>query len=174
MIIRPVEAGEIAELSVMASGVYAKTFGASMTPADLEAQLRTTRSEAYFRDAVLRDTILVAVTGGAIAGYVQLGDVRLTIEGATLADQELFALYVRSDLQGQGVGKALLDAAFAQERFAKARNIYLDVWDENARAVALYTRYGFGAVGRRDFVVGARTIGSDVVMMRPAAMAPLR
>ena len=168
MIVRPVEAREIAALSALASAVYAQTFGASMSRADLEAQLRETRSEDYFRQATVTDTILVAVIDGGIAGYVQLSDLRIPVEGAGARDQELFALYVRSDRQGQGVGKALIGAAFAHERFKNARNIYLDVWDENVRARGLYERYGFHVVGRRDFVVDGRVIGRDLVMMRAA------
>ena len=59
-----------------------------------------------------------------------------------------------------------MDAAFAQERFAKARNIYLDVWDENMRARGLYERYGFRVVGQREFVANGRVLGSDLVMVR--------
>jgi len=165
MIIRPVLANEIAALSALASRTYTETFGASMSAEDLAAQLKATRSEDYFRNALREDTILVAVIDGAIAGYVQLSDVRIPIEGAGPSDQELFALYVRSDLQRQGIGKALMDEAFVHERFKRARKIWLDVWDENARAIALYARCGFKPAGRRDFVVDGRVVGSDLVMV---------
>jgi ribosomal protein S18 acetylase RimI-like enzyme len=165
VIIRPVSVDETAALSGLASRAYAETFGASMSREDLEVQLRATRSENYFRSALMEDVILVAVIDGAIVGYVQLSDVRIPIEGAEASDQELFALYVRSDLQGQGVGKALMDAAFLHERLKRARNVWLDVWDENARAIGLYTRYGFKPAGRRDFVVDGRVVGSDLVMV---------
>jgi ribosomal protein S18 acetylase RimI-like enzyme len=166
--IRPVEAHEVAALSALASRVYAETFGASMSRADLEAQLKATRSEEYFERALRDDTILVALLDEAIVGYVQLSDVRIPIEGAQESDQELFALYVRSDLHRRGIGTALLNSAFAQRRFATARRLYLDVWDENAGAIALYTKHGFGRIGRRDFAVDGRVVGSDIVMMREA------
>jgi ribosomal protein S18 acetylase RimI-like enzyme len=165
VIIRPVLAKEIAALSALASRTYTDAFGASMSAEDLAAQLKATRSEGYFRNALREDAILVAVIDGAIVGYVQLSDVRISIEGAGPSDQELFALYVRSDLQGRGIGAALMDAALAHERFRRARKIWLDVWDENARAIALYTRYGFAPAGRRDFVVDGRVVGSDLVMV---------
>lgn len=165
MIIRPVSVDEIGALSALAARTYAETFGASMSRGDLEAQLKATRSEDYFRNALREDTILVAVIDGAIVGYVQISDVRIPIEGARSSDQELFALYVRSDLHGQGIGKALMDAAFAHERFKHARKVWLDVWDENARAIGLYTRYAFTPAGRRDFVVDGRVVGSDLVMV---------
>jgi ribosomal protein S18 acetylase RimI-like enzyme len=168
VIIRPAQADDIAALSSLASRTYAETFGTSMSAEDLATQLKATRSEGYFRNALREDTILVAVIDGATVGYVQLSDVRIPIEGAGPSDQELFALYVRSDLQGQGIGRALMDAAFAHERFRRARNVWLDVWDENARAIALYTRFGFKPAGRRDFVVDGRVVGTDLVMLRKA------
>jgi ribosomal protein S18 acetylase RimI-like enzyme len=136
-----------------------------MSREDLEAQLKATRSEDYFRNALREDTILVAVIDGALVGYVQISDVRIPIEGAGPLDQELFALYVRSDLQGQGIGKTLMDAVFAHERFKCARNVWLDVWEANGRAIGLYARYGFKPAGRRDFVVDGRVVGSDLVMV---------
>lgn len=165
MIIRPVQADDIAALSSLASRTYAETFGASMSVEDLAAQLKATRSEDYFRNALREDTIIVAVIDRAIVGYVQLSDVRIPIDGAEPLDQELFGLYVRSDLQRRGIGRALMDAALAHDRFKRARNVWLDVWDENARAIALYTRYGFAPAGRRDFVVDGRVVGSDLVMV---------
>jgi len=172
--IRGVAAAEIDDLSAFATTAYAEAFGPSMSADDLAEQLRATRSVAYFRDAAKRDTILVATQADAIVGYIQLSDLRIPIAGASAADQELYALYVRGDRQRQGIGRALMEAAIAHPRFLRARRIYLDVWDENARALALYKRFGFRVVGRRDVSVGARTIGSDLVMMRPAVMMPLR
>lgn len=166
MLIRPIVTGEIEMLSALASRTYAAAFGASMSAADLAAQLTATRSEAYFRNAVQTDAILVAAGDAGLVGYVQLSDVRIPIEGAGPDDQELFALYVDLARQGQGIGKALLEAALRHERFVRARRIYLDVWDENARAIALYARFGFKAAGRRDFIVDGRVVGSDLVMMR--------
>jgi ribosomal protein S18 acetylase RimI-like enzyme len=165
VIIRPVSVDETAALAALAARTYAETFGASMSREDLEAQLQATRSADYFRSALQEDTILVAVIDGAIVGYVQLSDVRIPVEGVTSADQELFALYVSGERQGQGIGKALLEAALAHVRLARAPRIFLDVWDANTRAIGLYTHYGFRPAGRRDFVVDGRVVGSDLVMM---------
>lgn len=168
MIIRPVRVDDIAALSSLASCSYAAAFGASMSAEDLAAQLKATRSEIYFRDAMLDDTILVAVIDDAIVGYVQLSDLRIPIENAGAADQELFALYVSGERQGQGIGTSLLQAALAHERFVRAPRVYLDVWDENTRAIGLYARFGFIPAGRRDFVVDERVVGTDLVMLRKA------
>ena len=169
LVIRPVEAHELAALSATASQTYAETFGHTMSAADLEAQLRTKRSEAYFKDVIEKDTVLVAVKEGEIAGYIQLSDLSFAVAGAVAGDQELFALYVRGVDQGKGIGRALMMAAFDQPRFKRAPHVYLDVWAENERALRLYRAWGFSVVGRRDFVVEGRILGRDLVMMRPGA-----
>jgi diamine N-acetyltransferase len=166
VLIRPVRADEFGMLAALASRTYAETFGASMTAEDLAAQLKATRSEDYFRRVVDEDVILVAVVDGVIAGYVQLSDVRIPVTGGQPADKELFALYVAPERQRQGIGRALLEAALAHERFRRAPRIVLDVWDENVRAITLYARFGFEPAGRRDFVADGRVVGSDLVMVR--------
>jgi diamine N-acetyltransferase len=166
VIIRPVHPDEIAALAALASRTYVQTFGASMSAEDLTAQLRATRSEDYFRRVVGEDAILVAVIDGIIVGYVQLSDVRVPGVDARRTDQELFALYVAAERQGQGMGKALIEAALSHERFRVAARIFLDVWDENVRAITLYKRFGFEPTGRRDFIVDGRVVGSDLVMVR--------
>lgn len=166
LVIRPVAAHELSALSAMASQTYAETVGHTMSTADLEAQLRTKRSEAYFKDVIERDTVLVVVKDGEIAGYVQLSDLSFPVDGAVAGDQELFAHYVRRADQGKGIGRALMTAAFDHPRFKRARHVYLDVWEENERALELYKAWGFRVVGRRDFVVDGRVLGSDLVMIR--------
>ncbi len=164
--IRQLLAADVVALSALAARTYANAFGHSMTAAELAAQIGETRSERYFHRAMDEDTILVAIRGQEIVGYVQLSSVQIPIADASLSDVELHAIYVAPELQGQGIGTVLMAAALAHPRLKAAHNVYLDVWDENHRALRLYERYGFRVVGRRDVVVASRVIGSDLVMMR--------
>src|SRR5712691_10866636 len=147
MIIREVEPTDIAALSALARKTYTETFGHTFTPSDLALYLENTRSEAYFRRVMDEDTILVAIVGAAIIGYVQICNVTLPVEAATDKDKQLNAMYVRADYQGKGIGKVLMDAALNHPRLQNAENIYLDVWAENVNALSLYRRYGFEVVG---------------------------
>jgi ribosomal protein S18 acetylase RimI-like enzyme len=63
----------------------------------------------------------------------------------------------------------LLNFASAHPRFANAPSVTLDVWEKNLRAIALYRRHGFITVGKRDFIVGSRILGTDLVMRRAAS-----
>jgi RimJ/RimL family protein N-acetyltransferase len=55
------------------------------------------------------------------------------------------------EARGKGGGRALLDAALEHARSSGAHKISLEVWTDNARAIALYAAAGFEVEGlRRD------------------------
>lgn len=56
-----------------------------------------------------------------------------------------------SELRGQGWGAAMLTRAIEHARSAQMHKVELEVWPDNARAIALYERFGFEVEGlRRD------------------------
>jgi ribosomal protein S18 acetylase RimI-like enzyme len=166
VIIRVIQSGDIQALAELARITYAETFGHSMSATDLASQLKNTRSVDYFLEAVIRDTILGAFEGDMLIGYIQICDVTLSVEKVDGKSQQINAIYIRSDKQGKGVGKALMDAALQHSRLKDVRNIYIDVWDENVRAVKFYEDYGFKVVGKCDVVVDGSVIGKDLVLRR--------
>lgn len=82
----------------------------------------------------------LARVGGEVAGFA--------LARIVLREAELLLLAVRRDMQGKGVGGKLLErfADLASRRGAE--QLHLEVRDGN-HAVALYTRAGFGEIGRR-------------------------
>lgn len=95
--------------------------------------------EAMFVPALLdRRTIFVAENDGDILGYLSM-------------DEEagfIHALYVRPAARGEGLGKALLDAA----KQARPRGFELTVFEPNTDALRFYAREGLVEVpdGRDD------------------------
>ncbi len=134
---------------------------------DLAAHLRENLSEACFEKFLDEDVFLLAAIENRVVGYVQFGAVNMPVETASGADRELRRLYVHSDFQGRGVGTSLMKAALDHPQLTGAHNIYLDVWERNDGAQRFYRRYGFEAIGARDFAVasGAAT-DRDVIMVR--------
>ena len=155
MYIRELQKDDIPALAELAAKTFTETFGHSFRPEELETQIRETRSEDCFRSATNSDTILVAIIDERLAGYVQLSDVKVDVQGVKPGpnDQAVAAIYIHSDYQAQGIGRALMDAAFEHSRFENADNIFIDVWDENRRAVAFYLKYGFVIVGKCDVYI---------------------
>lgn len=166
MIIRQAVPEDIAALSDLACRVYAATFGHTLSEAELAAALRETKSEAYFRTVIDTDAILIALMGDRLIGYAQICEMSLPVEGAAPGSQQLNALFVDAAFHGKGVGKALLDAALALPRVRDGHTLYLDVWEENRRALSFYQRNGFQAVGYCDVVIDGTVIGQDLVMAR--------
>ena len=129
------------------------------------AELEATRSEAYFATALGERSMLVAEEGGVLVGYVQFGDVDIAEVDVRPGDQELHRLYVETAFQGRGIGRMLMDEALRHLRLAGAERVFLQVWEENERAVRLYESYGFGTAGRTAFTIGSGEVVEDLVMV---------
>lgn len=108
------------------------------------------------------DRILIAKDGEKTIGFVGYGPNR----DNTLSDTgEIYALYVLREYQHQGIGFALINAAF--ERLADDSSIALWVLDGNERAIAFYERCGF----RFDGASQELLLGTPVLerrMIRPS------
>lgn len=70
--------------------------------------------------------------------------------GALVADRnsvELISMWVAPFARGRGVGDALIQAIVSWAKKQHAARLVLSVRDNNARAIALYTRHGFCDAG---------------------------
>jgi RimJ/RimL family protein N-acetyltransferase len=119
--------------------------------------------EPFFNERNPRDGVLVAVVDGEVAGYVRVqqatrfrsSDHVLTINGVAVGPSR----------QGQGVGRALIEAAIAEARRRGARRLTLRVFSPNERARRLYESAGFVVEGvlREEFFLEGRYV-DDVLM----------
>ena len=60
----------------------------------------------------------------------------------------IYSLSVASEATGKGLGRTLIEAAFAESRARKCDRIRLEVRASNSRAISLYERSGFRVIGR--------------------------
>ena len=108
-------------------------------------ELRQTRTRHY----------LVAVDGAGIVGWAGL---------IAYADEaHVSTIGVTRNRQGQGIGGRLLDALLA-EADRRSPVVLLEVRADNERAIGLYERRGFAAIGRRPRYY--QPSGTDAVVMR--------
>jgi GNAT superfamily N-acetyltransferase len=124
-----------------------KTAYAELVPEELigrriaELEERTART----RDTIAReDCFFVAVDDGAVIGFCMYGPCR---DGACAGTGEIYAMYVPTDRQGRGAGRALFEAA---ARALKARGfagMIVNCLDGNP-ALGFYERMGGKRIAR--------------------------
>ncbi len=90
-------------------------------------------------------TVLVADTSPA-GGPGVVGYLSVSVAPYGVAD---IAMLLQAGWRGRGIGRALLDAAIAWASSAGAHKMSLEVWPDNAAAIALYERAGFVVEGRK-------------------------
>jgi [ribosomal protein S18]-alanine N-acetyltransferase len=102
-------------------------------------------SESAFRELVKsRAAIFLIAARGAsqrVVGYI----VALVAAGQA----EIVNLAVSPDERRRGFGRGLLDVGIDRLKDRGAREIFLEVRESNAAALALYASRGFSEVGRR-------------------------
>jgi len=106
----------------------------------------------YFSRDKIRDRLenppadmvgLVAVVGGIVVG--QLG---LHLYAGRRAHTAALGMMVHGDYQHRGVGTALMEAAVElAERWLGITRLELEVYTDNAPAIALYKKFGFEVEG---------------------------
>jgi ribosomal-protein-alanine N-acetyltransferase len=65
-------------------------------------------------------------------------------------EAEILTIAVDGAWRGRGVGRDLLREHLSRAALSGARTMFLEVDQDNAAAIALYNRFGFRAVGRRE------------------------
>ncbi|WP_067692696.1 GNAT family N-acetyltransferase [Nocardia jejuensis] len=101
---------------------------------------------------------VVAVSDGTVIGFASCGP---ALHESAVAPRELGALYVRAHWYGRGVARDLMETVLPGDT-----DISLWVFEENPRARAFYTKYGFVLDGGRR--VEAFTPAIEVRMVRRA------
>ena len=82
-------------------------------------------------------SILIAEYAGEVVGTVGL------VPGHDDGVLELTKMSAREDIQGKGIGRALMDAAITKSRQMGASHIWLETNTSLAAALALYRKSGF-------------------------------
>lgn len=89
--------------------------------------------------------VLVAVDeGGSVLGYASFGDWR-AFDGYRHTVEH--SVYVRSDVRGGGIGKALMAELIARARAIGKHVMVAGIEAENRSSIALHERFGFEQVG---------------------------
>lgn len=98
---------------------------------------------------------------GVLLGYFLLMSV--------VDEGHLLNVAVSAEIQGQGLGRFLLNQAVACARGLGLASVLLEVRPSNQRALDIYQRYGFTQIGRRKgYYPGFNGQREDAIVMRIA------
>ncbi|KAI5262793.1 acyl-CoA N-acyltransferase [Aureobasidium subglaciale] len=163
-------------LAALGTHVWTKTFGHTVSPADLQKYLNASYSTSAMEADItnpLKELIVATSTTNDIIGFT------LMTKGSTepcLASYsnhvELQRIYVHPAYHGTGVGKLLAVELEALARKEGFEHMWLGVWEENARALGLYGKLGFKEVGKKKFLVGDQ-VDTDLVMVKSLHSIPI-
>jgi len=128
--------------------------GLHIEPAETaDAQrLAQLHAQGFFRGWPVAD--FVAFLGDRATPTYVACDAKRRIAGFAIirlvADEsELLTIAVDPKWRGKGVGKALLDAVFADLMLSPAKKMFLEVDEQNTPAVRLYKKLGFATISSR-------------------------
>ncbi len=155
-------------LAEMGARTFYDTFAADNTPENMAAYLAASFSPE--KQAVeLADpssVFLIAEVEGAAVGYARLKEGRPPADITGLQPIEIVRIYARKGWIGRGVGGTLMNACLAEAEKRGCDTIWLDVWERNPRAIAIYRNWGFIEVGTQTFQLG-NDLQHDLLMQRP-------
>jgi len=149
------QAEDAAALAQLAALCFSQTFAADNRPEDLRAHLARSYGESLQRREILDpDWItLLARRGPALMGFAQVG--RTTPPPCVKVKAvELVRFYLEASAHGRGIAQQLMSEVFTAARTLGGLQLWLGVWERNARAIAFYRKCGFIDVGSKDFYVG--------------------
>lgn len=153
------------QLAALLSRVFTDTYGSAIPPALLAAYLDRAFAPQQVAAELCSSKILhfVTVRDDEIVALCKLAPGNPT--GHQLQQPvELARLYVDSRLHGQGIAGALLQRTLGEARSRGYTTIWLCVWEQNARALAFYSKHGFRQFGRMPVFVD--TIRFDDILLQ--------
>lgn len=151
MEIRPLHQSDCYEIGPLLREIWLDAYHGIQTDEELLAQSHKVHTPELISREIDDPKIhsVVAVVDGRIVGHAR----------SDLSDEkvEIIRLYVLREFYGQGIGKALLKEV--ETSFESKLDLWIEVYEENQRAVDFYLSQGYEIVERATEV---QTEGRDV------------
>lgn len=137
VIVRPATVADVDATTRVLAAVAEEDFLGAQPPVDLAE-----RAER-FAELIEREALWVLDDNGRVVGYATAAD---SVPGVLSV-----AMAILAEARGHGGGRALLAAVKERAMVIGAHKLALEVWTDNARAIAFYAAAGFEVEGlRRD------------------------
>jgi GNAT superfamily N-acetyltransferase len=177
MLIRPALPTEAQELALLGERLWRDTYTGLIPAPNLELHLAATFGTAQ-QTAELTDptcTTLVIEVEGLLQGYALLRACGPEMEKSLefLKPLEVARFYVDRGLHGTGAAQALMEAVLAQAATAGHDGLWLQVWEQNPRALRFYAKAGFTDAGGASYRIGNQ-VDRDRVLVHTLLARALR
>ncbi len=176
MVIRQALVADAQDLAILGERLWRDTYEGLIPAPDLEQYLAETfgRSQQATELADQASRTLVLVEGGTLLGYAWLRTNGPEAEETRLPFErplEAARFYVDRALHGTGAAQSLMAAVLAHAVSAGHGGVWLQVWEQNPRAIRFYAKAGFTDVGETVFLVGSRSYRDRLLAHRLMAQA---
>jgi diamine N-acetyltransferase len=171
--IRTASAADAEALTELGTRTFRETFSGANTPEDMALYLAEHFGGGLQR-AELEDKAVLFLLLEAeerAAGYVKLRRGQANARGSR--PLEICRFYVDAPWHGKGAAPLLLEAVDAFAMRDGHDDVWLAVWEHNARAIRFYLKHGFTRVGEQPFTLG-RDVQTDWLMARKVRPAESR
>jgi ribosomal protein S18 acetylase RimI-like enzyme len=160
LFIKQADNGDAAMLSLLGRITFAETFGHLFErhPDDLRAYLDATFGVAKITASLCKreNTYWLALREGLPIGYAKLKAPSAAPGKDAAKAAQLQKIYLLREFLGQKLGGGMLEAVI-QSATPGSELIWLDVLQENGRAIRFYERHGFQPIGQDTYRIGAQS-----------------
>ncbi|HMH23018.1 MAG TPA: GNAT family N-acetyltransferase [Puia sp.] len=148
--------GDLSGLAALAGTIFQETYTGMMPEEDLRAYIATAFSGEQIHSEWILPTshFIIAFCGQALAGYAKISTRRRAERPEPGKYMEIERLYILQKFQGRKIGAALMDACVRLAGDQGFQTIWLNVWEQNTRAIGFYKRREFVLVDWSFFMRG--------------------
>lgn len=159
--------GDARALAELAEATFRAAFAAQNTDEDMQAHCAASYSEALQGAEIQRADYqtFVMESQGRLIAYAQLRDGAAPACVSGESPAEIQRLYVDAAWHGKGIAPRLMQACLDAAESRGKKTVWLGVWEQNPRAIAFYTKFGFTQVGAHTFTVGSDP-QTDLILQR--------
>jgi len=177
MLIRPALPIEAQDLAVLGRRLWRETYGGLIPESNLDMHLAKTfgreQQAAELADPACRTLVIEA--GGILTGYTLLK--AHAPEPARpgfhfVKPLEVARFYVDRALHGTGAAQALMAAALDHAVAAGHDGVWLQVWEQNPRAIRFYAKAGFIDAGGATYRIGNQ-VDRDRLLVHDLMVRPV-
>jgi ribosomal protein S18 acetylase RimI-like enzyme len=156
VVLRRATPGDVDLLRQVGIRTFTETFEALNSPENMKHCLDKAFAESQLLHELMNreSEFWFAVLGSEVVGYLKINRGQAQTEKQHDQAVEIERIYVLAEYHGTGVAQKLFQKAMECAHEQQAPYVWLGVWENNAKAIRFYEKYGFVKFGHHAFWLG--------------------